>query len=164
MTKCKITPGRRTGKPKFRDRQPPQPCNNLCQSPAKPWLALKSHRRTLMADAMHEVAIMEAAVQTALATAQESGASRILELRLRVGTLSGVVPEALRFAFDVVCRGTLAEGATLVVDTVPATGWCPDCQAEYACDHYFSECPRCQNFNGQLRHGRELEISSVEIS
>ena len=113
---------------------------------------------------MHEVAIMEAAVRMAVETAKTSGATRVLELRLRVGTLSGVVPEALRFAFDVVCRGTLAEAATLVVETVPATGWCPDCQAEYECDHFFSECPRCQKLNGHLQRGRELEISSVEIS
>ena len=113
---------------------------------------------------MHEVAIMEEAVRMAVESARASGATRVLELRLRVGTLSGVVPEALRFAFDVVCQGTLAEGATLEMEIVPATGWCPDCQAEYPCDHYFSECPRCQQFNGQLQRGRELEISSVEIS
>ena len=113
---------------------------------------------------MHEVSIMEEAVRMAVESARESGATRVLSLRLRVGALSGVVPEALRFAFDVVCRGTLAEAATLVVETVPATGWCPDCQMEYACDHFFSECPRCQKFNGQLQRGRELEISSVEIA
>ena len=113
---------------------------------------------------MHEVAIMEEAVRMAVETAKMSGSSRVLALHLRVGNLSGVVPEALQFAFDVVCRGTLAEGATLVVETVPATGWCPDCQREYECAHFFSECPRCQKFNGQLQRGRELEISSVEIA
>lgn len=112
---------------------------------------------------MHEVAIMEEAVRTALETAKTAGATRVLALHLRVGILSGVVPEALRFAFDVVCRGTLAEGASLTVETVPATGWCPDCRAEYGCEHFFSECPRCQNLNGELQRGRELEISSVEI-
>jgi hydrogenase nickel incorporation protein HypA/HybF len=113
---------------------------------------------------MHEVAIMEEAVRLAVESARKSGASRVLELRLRVGALSGVVPEALQFAFDVVCHGTPAEGATLVVEPVAAVGWCPDCQAEYSCDHCLSECPRCQNLNGELRRGRELEISSVEIS
>ena len=113
---------------------------------------------------MHEVAIMEEAVRLAVDSAKAAGASRVTGMRLRIGTLSGVVPEALRFAFDVVCQGTLAEGATLEMETIPATGWCPDCAAEYACDHFMSECPRCQNLNGRLRRGRELEISSVEIS
>jgi len=113
---------------------------------------------------MHELGIMETAVQMAVDTARAAGARRVLVLRLRIGTLSGVVPEALHFAFDVVCRGTPAEGATLLVETVPAAGWCPDCQAEYAGDDFFSECPRCQKLNGELRRGRELEISSVEIA
>ena len=45
----------------------------------------------------------------AVDAAQSAGASRVLKLRLRVGSLSGVVPESLRFAFDVVCHGTMAE-------------------------------------------------------
>ena len=55
---------------------------------------------------------MEDAVRMAVDAAKKAGASRVLALRLRVGTLSGAVPEALRFAFDVVCRGTIAEGAS----------------------------------------------------
>ena len=65
---------------------------------------------------MHEVSIMEGAVRMAVDAAKSAGANRVLALRLRVGTLSGVVPEALRFAFDVVCRDTIAEGASLELD------------------------------------------------
>ena len=65
---------------------------------------------------MHEVSIMESAVRMAVDAAKSAGASRVLALRLRVGTLSGAVPEALRFAFDVVCRDTIAEGASLEMD------------------------------------------------
>ena len=81
---------------------------------------------------MHEVSIMEGAVRTAVDAAKSAGASRVLALRLRVGTLSGAVPEALRFAFDVVCRDTIAEGASLEMESVPAAGWCPVCRAEFA--------------------------------
>ena len=113
---------------------------------------------------MHEVSIMEGAVRMAVDAAKSAGASRVLALRLRVGTLSGAVPEALRFAFDVVCRDTIAEGASLEMESVPAAGWCPVCHEEFQCAGFISECPRCQNLNGELRRGRELEISSVEIS
>ena len=81
---------------------------------------------------MHEVSIMEEAVRMAVDAAKSAGASRVLALRLRVGALSGAVPEALRFAFDVVCRDTIAEGASLEMETVPAAGWCPVCRAEFA--------------------------------
>jgi len=113
---------------------------------------------------MHEVSIMEEAVRMAVESAKTSGATRVLSLRLRIGSLSGVVPEALRFAFDVVCHDTPAEGATLEMESVPAAAWCPDCQAEFLCEDFFSECPRCHQPSGDLRRGRELEIASVEVS
>ena len=59
---------------------------------------------------MHEVGVMQSALEIALEQAGRQGASRIDCIALRVGMLSGVVPEALEFAFDVVARGTIAEG------------------------------------------------------
>ena len=112
---------------------------------------------------MHEVSIMAEAVRMAVDTAKSSGASRVLALRLRVGTLSGAVPEALRFAFDVVGRGTLAEGASLEIETIPAACWCATCRAEFECEDFLNECPRCRNVSGELRRGRELEIAAVEL-
>ena len=112
---------------------------------------------------MHELAIMEEAVRMAVATATSSGASRVLALRLRVGALSGVVPEAMRFAFDVVCRDTLAEGARLEIEPVPAVCWCAGCGQEFGCANFMHECPLCHNVSGELRCGRELEIAAVEI-
>ena len=113
---------------------------------------------------MHEVSLMEEALRIAVATAKSSGGERILGLRLRVGVMSGVVPEAMRFAFDVVCRNTIADGARLEIEPVPATCWCGACQTEFPYADFLSECPRCHNVSGELRHGRELEIAAVEIS
>jgi hydrogenase nickel incorporation protein HypA/HybF len=91
-------------------------------------------------------------------------ASRVLGLHLRVGTLSGAVPEAMRFAFDVVCRDTIAEGASLEIESVPAACWCAICRKEFECADFVSECPHCHNPSGDLRRGRELEIASVELN
>jgi hydrogenase nickel incorporation protein HypA/HybF len=112
---------------------------------------------------MHEVSIMAEALRMAEDAAKSAGASRVLKLRLRVGSLSGVVPDALRFAFDVVGADTLAAGATLEIEPVPAACWCATCRAEFECADFFNECPRCHNFSGELRRGRELEIASVEM-
>ena len=113
---------------------------------------------------MHELALMTEAVRMAVATAETAGATRVSALHLRVGTLSGAVPDALQFAFDVVCRGTRAEGATLEIEPVLATCWCATCRAEFACVDFCNECPRCYNVSGELRRGRELEIASVELN
>jgi len=113
---------------------------------------------------MHEVSIMEEAVRMAVETARASGSGRVLKLHLRVGTLSAVVPEAMRFAFDVVCHDTIAEGATLEMELIPAACWCAECQAEFECTSFINECPRCHNLSGELRRGQELEIASVEVA
>ena len=112
---------------------------------------------------MHEVAIMEEAVKLAVEAARSAGTRRVLRLQLRVGQLSGVVPEAMRFAFDIVCRDTIAAGAVLEIESVPITCWCANCNAEFFCEGFLNECPRCFKLSREVRHGRELEIASVEF-
>ena len=112
---------------------------------------------------MHEVSIMAEAVRLAVESARAAGAPRVTGLRLRVGSLSGAVPDALRFAWDVVRRDTPAAEAWLEIESVPAACWCAKCRAEFACENGLSECPHCHEFSGDLRRGRELEIASVEV-
>jgi len=113
---------------------------------------------------MHEVGVMQSTLRIALERAAGEGAQRIHRLTMRVGPLSGVVPEALEFAFDVLARGTLAEGATLDVERVPMICSCPDCGLEFPSDDAFCECPRCHRFGVEVRCGRELELASLEVS
>jgi len=98
----------------------------------------------------------------AVESAQAEGATRISGLRLRVGKLSGAVPEAMQFAWDVVRRGTIAADARLEIESVPAAAWCLACQSEFECADFFVECPRCHHPASELRRGRELEIASIE--
>jgi hydrogenase nickel incorporation protein HypA/HybF len=112
---------------------------------------------------MHEVAIMSEALRLAEEAATSAHANRIVKLRLRLGTLSGVVEDSLRFAFDVVSHDTLAAGATLEIESVTAACWCATCREEFECVDFFNECPRCHNPSGEMRRGREMEIASVEL-
>jgi hydrogenase nickel incorporation protein HypA/HybF len=113
---------------------------------------------------MHELSIMTEALRMAEDAARSAGATRVRKLRLRIGSLSGVVPDSMRFAFDVVCHGTMAEGATLEIEAVQAACWCATCRAEFECVDFFNECPQCHNVSGELRRGRELDIAAVETS
>ena len=113
---------------------------------------------------MHELAIMDSALKLALDQARENGAARIYTLRLRIGDLSGVVPEALQFAFEALASGTAAEGAELVIDRVTARFWCETCRREFEASDLFSECPECHRPSGDLRSGREMELASMEIA
>lgn len=113
---------------------------------------------------MHEISIAQSALELAVTAAQASGATRIHQLQLRVGVMTGIVPEALMFAFEVVREGTIAEKADLKVQVVPVTCWCSNCQIEFSSGEMVYECPQCHQFNAQLRHGLELELASLEAS
>ena len=106
---------------------------------------------------------MTEAVRVAEDSARDAGAERIVGVRLRVGTLSGAVPEAMEFAWDVVRKDTLAEQAWLKIDTVPASCWCERCDAEFPTSDFLVECPECHEMSNDLRRGRELEIASLEL-
>ncbi len=112
---------------------------------------------------MHEYSIMQSALTQALREARQAGAARVHEIRLRIGVLSGVVPDALRFAFETLTPGTSAEGAVLTIEEVPARFWCASCRKEFVSADLFAECPDCRNPSGELRAGRELELSSMEV-
>jgi hydrogenase nickel incorporation protein HypA/HybF len=112
---------------------------------------------------MHEYSIMQCALQQALGEARRAGAARVHEIRLRIGRLSGVVPDALQFAFDTLRRGTAAEGARLTIEDVPARFWCAGCGREFVSLNFFAECPACGQPSGELRAGREMELSSLEV-
>ncbi len=112
---------------------------------------------------MHEVSIMQSALNLAMDQARSANAKRICALHLRVGDLSGVVPEALDVAFEALTAGTIAEGAELVIEPVTPRFWCPTCQHEFEPADLSGQCPDCGGLTGELRAGRELELASLEI-
>lgn len=112
---------------------------------------------------MHECSIMQSALSQVFQEARNVGAARVHEVRLRVGVLSGVVPDALQFAFEALTPGTLAEGAVLKIEEVPARFWCASCLREFVSANLYSECPDCGKPSDKLRAGRELELLSMEV-
>lgn len=113
---------------------------------------------------MHEVSLMESTLELATRSAQAQGASQIHQITLRVGQLSGVIPEALHFAFEVVAQGTIAADAKLVIESVPARCHCSACGTEFEPPDIIYACPQCQTLATEVRQGKELEIVSLEVS
>lgn len=106
---------------------------------------------------------MDGALALACSEAEKAGARRVVCLRLRIGMLSGVMPEALRFAFDALAAGSIAEGAEMVIEDVPARFWCAACAREFQAAEYLATCPQCAAVSTDLRAGREMELASLEI-
>ena len=78
---------------------------------------------------MHEMALAESMLEIVEQTARRNDAARVTLVRLEIGALSHVEPEALRFCFDVVTRASLADGARLEIQTTPGEAWCMPCGA-----------------------------------
>jgi hydrogenase nickel incorporation protein HypA/HybF len=113
---------------------------------------------------MHELSIAVRLVEAAEEAAAGAGATRVRRVSVAVGALSGVVPGALLFAYDVAASGTLLEGSELVIDEMPASVYCAACDLESVLvDVLDRHCPRCGAWKVELRGGRELDIMSLEV-
>ena len=108
---------------------------------------------------MHELAIAENIVD---AICEHADGRRVRRVTVRIGTLTAVVPEAMRFCFDLACEGTMAEGAALEIEERAGAGRCRSCGAEVVLTDPILLCP-CGSADLSVTAGRELEIVSMEV-
>jgi len=114
---------------------------------------------------MHELSIATSLVSLAEDAAADAGeAGPIVAVRVRVGALSGVVVEALEFAWGAASEGTRCEGAGLEVERVPGRVRCPACGSETVLDDPPAfVCGSCGEPTGDVVAGRELDLMSLEL-
>jgi len=112
---------------------------------------------------MHEMALCESLLDSLRDAARVHGFARVTRVRLAVGRFAGVEPEALRFGFDVVMRGSLADGAELVVLDEPGTAWCFDCAATVDLADRLAPCPGCGGGRLRPNGGIEMRIKDLEV-
>jgi hydrogenase nickel incorporation protein HypA/HybF len=115
---------------------------------------------------MHELSIATALVSAAADAAdRESVPVTIIAVSIRIGDLSGIVPEALEFAWPFATEGTRCEGAELRVDRIPGRVRCAACdtETELASPPRF-RCGRCGEPAPDITAGRELELVSLELA
>lgn len=113
---------------------------------------------------MHELSIATSLVELACAEASRLGAARVDALHLRVGPLAGIVPDALRFSFDLATADTPIAGARLVIVDVPIVAFCERCDAEREIrSPQQLACPACGAMTPDIRQGADLELFAMEI-
>lgn len=108
---------------------------------------------------MHELSIAQAVI--AVATRHADG-RRVRRVELRVGHLRQVVPDALRFAFELSCEGTLLEGAELVIEEVQSRGICRMCGVETTMTAFPLQCRSCGALDLEVVAGEELLVEALE--
>ena len=112
---------------------------------------------------MHELGVTENVVKIALAKAGEAQAQKVISISLVVGELSGFVPDCIQFYFDSLSKDTIAQGATLRFESVPAQLRCRDCSTTFQPEDTMWACPKCMGRSVQISRGRELYIESMEV-
>ena len=112
---------------------------------------------------MHEMSLCEGVVRILEDKAAEEDFSRVKTVWLEIGRLSGVEIEALRFGFDVVTRGTLADSARLEIIELPGKAWCLPCGQTVQVTQRYDNCPQCGSYHVQITGGDELRIKELEV-
>lgn len=112
---------------------------------------------------MHELAICQALLSQVEEIARQNDATRVSCITLRIGPLSGVVPELLERTFQVARCGTLASQASLVTEATLPRIRCRSCGREAAVSANRLVCPECGDYRTTLLGGDELVLARVEL-
>jgi hydrogenase nickel incorporation protein HypA/HybF len=109
---------------------------------------------------MHEMAITQSVVE---AVCEHAAGRRVHSVRVEVGALCAVVPDAMQFCFGLATEGTAADGARLDLDVRPGLAHCRSCGREFELSDLILLCP-CGSADVEVLAGRELKILSLEVS
>ena len=102
-------------------------------------------------------------VDLAVQTAQKNDANKINFMILELGSLAGVVQEALEFCYESACKGTIAEGSRLEIITLQGEAKCENCGHQFKCNQAALPCPKCNEYVFNIQGGRELKLKSVNV-
>ena len=89
---------------------------------------------------------------------------RISAVHLTLGLLSGVVKDALLSSYEIACDGTPLAGSRLLITEVSVEVFCPACQGprKLTSTQWFC-CPDCATPTGEVLHGKEMQVTALEI-
>ena len=112
---------------------------------------------------MHEYSIVQSIMDVALTEAKKAKARKVKKISLKIGELTGVFPDSISFCFELLSKGTIAEGATLTIENVPIRGYCSHCDKSFLIEDNHYLCQHCKNPTIELTSGRELQIDHLEV-
>jgi hydrogenase nickel incorporation protein HypA/HybF len=112
---------------------------------------------------MHELSIAQAILDRALAVSERNGNARVTKVGLRIGEISGVETDALRFGFEALCKGTAMAATILEVESCGRRQRCCACAAEFHPESFVTACPSCASDDSVCIAGQELDVMYIEI-
>ncbi len=112
---------------------------------------------------MHELSIVVNLFEILEEKAKEQKAKKVISVQVKVGALSGVVPEFLKTAFDVYKKDTIADKAELKIEKVPLKIKCQQCGTEITKDDFVFICDECASSELKTLAGTELLLEKIEV-
>lgn len=112
---------------------------------------------------MHEMSLMASIFDIIKQNLAAYPGTRVKKVKLVVGAMTNVVPDAMQLAFEAMSRDTPVEGAELVIREVPLTARCRECGWEGEIEQYSFLCPECSSLTIEVLTGRELYLESMEV-
>ena len=112
---------------------------------------------------MHELALTEGILSIVASEQRKNAFSRVLEIDLCIGAYSGVIPSCIEEFFPLIAKDTAAEGARLVMETVPGVFHCTDCGYEGALAPHSASCPQCGGTSIRMISGREFYVKNLIV-
>jgi len=113
---------------------------------------------------MHELSIAQSLLKIAVDNCKKEGYKGIELIKVKIGRASGIMPDALSFAFNAVKIDTIAEKATLTIDEIPVSGFCESCKNSFTVDEAFVLfCPRCGGVSIRVETGHELHVYEMDV-
>ncbi len=112
---------------------------------------------------MHEMSVAMSIVEISEQELQKANAKQVNKLVLEIGTLSGIVLDALEFAMEEAVKSTPLQNAKREVVMIDAKARCLECRNEYKVDDLFSICPKCNSFKTEIIAGKEMKIKSLVV-
>ncbi|MFQ6084030.1 MAG: hydrogenase maturation nickel metallochaperone HypA [Candidatus Aminicenantia bacterium] len=112
---------------------------------------------------MHELSIVTNLFDILKEKAEEQKAKKITKVKLKVGMVSGVVPELLESAFEIYKKGTIAEQAELEIEEISVKIKCKKCGIEFSPDDLTFVCPECNSLELEILSGNELLLEKLEL-
>ena len=114
---------------------------------------------------MHELSIAMSILDIAQEEADRHSNAHIEAIHLRLGPLSGVVKQALLSAFELAAEGSGFADCALVIEDVPISVFCATCNGERQVrSMQCFQCVECGTAASDVVHGRELQVSALELS
>ncbi|MDD2864874.1 MAG: hydrogenase maturation nickel metallochaperone HypA [Methylococcales bacterium] len=113
---------------------------------------------------MHEMSLCEGMLEILQEQAKTQNYSTVKTVFLEIGKLSNVEPDAMRFAFPVVAKGSLAENATLEIIEVSGQAWCMQCEKNVVIEQRYDGCPFCESHQLQVIDGEQMRIKELEVA